>query len=485
MAASFLFYDLETSGVSPKSARVMQFAAQRTDMNLEPIGEPYNFLIKLTPDTLPDPEAILVTGITPQQTITDGYSEAEFLRIFHDQVAIPGTVFVGFNSIRFDDEFMRYLHYRNFHDPYEWSWRDDRSRWDMLDVVRMMRALRPEGIQWPFASDGSPTNRLELLAELNGIKHEQAHDALSDVQATIGLARLIRDSQPKLFSYLLTLRDKKAVAKVLQSDQPFVYTSGRYDSSYEKTTAAAVLADVPDQAQAKLVYDLRYNPADYVPLSVDKVIEQWQLPQKERSLHIPVKLMRLNRCPAIAPLSVLNESSQERLQLDTEVIKKHQTDLNKHQQKLAQLFREAHVGLQKQRQQQFISSDSDVDGAMYDAFLGDADRRQLPSVREAPPEKLDVSEFKFSDDRLVQLLPLYKARNYPDSLSPDEAQQWEAFRTRKLLGDSSDTSGELHQFAQRLQSVASRPEVMEDSQKQYLLQELQLYAESIAPIPEA
>lgn len=484
MAANFLFYDLETSGISPKSARVMQFAAQRTDMNLEPISEPYNFLIKFTPDILPDPEAILVTGITPQQTITDGYSEAEFLRIFHDQIAIPGTVFVGFNSIRFDDEFMRYLHYRNFYDPYDWSWRDDRSRWDMLDVVRMMRALRPEGMQWPYASDGSPANRLELLAELNDIKHEQAHDALSDVQATIELARLIRNNQPKLFSYLLTLRNKKAVAQVLQLDQPFVYTSGCYDSAYEKTTVAAVLADVPDQAQARLVYDLRHNPIDYASLSVDKIVEQWQLPQKDRSLHIPVKLMRLNRCPAIAPLSVLNESSQERLQLDIGLIKKHQSNLNKYLQKLTQLFQEAHASLQKQYQQQFFGSAGDVDGAMYDAFLSDADRQQLPLVRQAPPEKLDVSEFNLSDDRLVQLLPLYKARNYPDSLTPDEAQHWEAFRTRKLLGGSSDISGELHQFVQRLQSVASRSAVMEDSQKQYLLQELQLYAESIAPIPE-
>ena len=109
MAASFFFYDLETSGFNPRSARIMQFAGQRTDMDLKPIGEPVNCLIKLTPDVLPGPDAILVTGITPQKTLADGMTEAEFLRIFYEDVVKPDTIFTGFNNVRFDDEFMRFL----------------------------------------------------------------------------------------------------------------------------------------------------------------------------------------------------------------------------------------------------------------------------------------------------------------------------------------------------------------------------------------
>src|SRR3954451_6576935 len=111
MAASFFFYDLETSGFDPRSARIMQFAGQRTDMDLQPIGEPVNVLIKLTPDVLPEPDAILLTGITPQQTIADGVTEAEFLKLFYDQVVQPDTTFMGFNTIRFDDKFMHFLNY--------------------------------------------------------------------------------------------------------------------------------------------------------------------------------------------------------------------------------------------------------------------------------------------------------------------------------------------------------------------------------------
>ena len=139
---TFYFYDLETSGFNPREARVMQFGGQRTDLKLKPIGKPHNFYIKLTDDILPDPEAILVTGITPQKTRADGITEAEFLRIFTDEIATPNTIFTGFNTIRFDDEFMRFMHYRNFYDPYEWQWQDGRSRWDLLDVVKVLQYMQ-------------------------------------------------------------------------------------------------------------------------------------------------------------------------------------------------------------------------------------------------------------------------------------------------------------------------------------------------------
>src|ERR1017187_2824072 len=188
---SFFFYDLETSGFNPRSARIMQFAGQRTDMELRPVGDPVNIFIKLTPDVLPDPEAILVTGITPQITLAEGVTEAEFLTTFYNTVVADDTIFLGFNSIRFDDEFMRFMHYRNFYDAYKWQWQNGCSRWDLLDVVRMTRALRPQGINWPFDSSGRPANRLGLLAEVNKLNHTNAHDALGDVNATIALAQLI------------------------------------------------------------------------------------------------------------------------------------------------------------------------------------------------------------------------------------------------------------------------------------------------------
>lgn len=477
MSASFLFYDLETSGVNPRESRVMQFAGQRTDMDLNPIGDPYNYLIRLTPDVLPDPEAVLITGITPQKTITEGISEAEFLNIFRADIATAGTIFTGFNSVRFDDEFLRFMHYRNFYDPYEWSWKDNRSRWDILDVVRMTRALRPDGISWPFRSDGVPTNRLELLTELNSISHTEAHDALSDVQATIDVARLIRDKQPKLFSFLLEMRDKRAVSKLVEANEPFLYTSGRYQNDFEKTTVAIRLSNLADQPQTALVFDLRFDPENYIDKSVEDIVGAWKQKYDERPFHIPVKTLRYNRCPAVAPMGVLDDESQQRLSLDIATISAHKKALSTHKKTLTRLFTDAYQALRSADQTELIEKDlQTVDSRMYDGFIPDADKTLTRRVVSSSPDKLSPANFTFGDERLQQLLPLYKARNFPEYLSSEEQVVWEDFRKQRLLG--GDEQSKTHQFAKRLQVCAEKNK---STEADYIIEELKLYAESILP----
>ena len=222
------------------------------------------------------------TGITPQQTVTDGYTEAEFTRMLTNEVFTPDTIAVGFNSIRFDDEFVRHLLWRNFNDPYEWTWKEGRSRWDILDVVRMTRALRPEGIEWPVTEDGAATNRLELITKLNGIDHLKAHDALSDVEALIAVTGLIKAHQPQLYTYLLTMRDKNEIKKLvnLEVKQPFVYTSGRYDAEHEKTTVAFPLTS--GKNGNVVVYDLRYDPTPFLTLDNKALAKLFFAPWDER-----------------------------------------------------------------------------------------------------------------------------------------------------------------------------------------------------------
>ncbi|MFZ3010187.1 MAG: exodeoxyribonuclease I, partial [Candidatus Microsaccharimonas sp.] len=308
MAQTFFFYDLETSGLSARDDRIMQFAGQRTNMNLEPIGEPVNVLVKLNDDTLPSPDALMVTGITPQQTTADGYTEAEFAKMVMDEVFTPDTIAVGFNSIRFDDEFMRHLFWRNFFDPYEWTWKEGRSRWDLLDVVRMTRALRPDGIEWPMV-DGKEVNRLELITKINGIDHFKAHDALSDVEALIAVTKLIKEKQPQLYEYLLKMRDKNAVKKLINLDdkQPFVYVSGRYSAEFHKATIAFPLTS--GRNGNVVVYDLRHDPTLFIQLSPDELAKRffasWEERQAENFVSVPIKELQYNRAPAVAPLGVL------------------------------------------------------------------------------------------------------------------------------------------------------------------------------------
>jgi exodeoxyribonuclease-1 len=96
----------------------------------------------------------MVTGITPQEAREKGVNEAEFARRIHDLFTVPNTCVVGYNNIRFDDEVTRNIFYRNFYDPYAWSWQNRNSRWDLLDIMRACYALRPEGINWPENDEG-------------------------------------------------------------------------------------------------------------------------------------------------------------------------------------------------------------------------------------------------------------------------------------------------------------------------------------------
>ena len=490
MSASFYFYDLETSGLNPRGDRVMQFAGQRTDPELNPLGDPDNFLISLADDTLPSPTAILVTGITPQATRADGLSEPEFCRFVTEQLATPDTTILGFNSVRFDDEFMRATLWRNFYDPYAWQWQDGRSRWDLLDVVRLTRALRPEGINWPVTPEGKPTNRLELITRENHISHAHAHDALADVMALIEVAKLIRQHQPQLFDYLYQMRDKRRVQQLVNLDRPapFVYASGRYPSEFGHTTVAYPVA--PARNGNVLVFDLRVSPRDFWA--------EIQQPDPEHPLitrlRPTLKPLAYNRCPAVAPLGVLEKADGwQKLQLTPELVKQHLAEL----QSVPELIKLAaetfaappsHSSATPSASGTAASSAApadvqshsahpapptpDADAALYDGFLNDHDRRLCQVVRNNCREELADFHPDFNDERLPDLLLRYKARNYPDALSADETARWEQYRAQRLNAQAPQFLADL-QTAQ--QDLLAHP----SDRNEYLLEELSLWFQSL------
>lgn len=468
MSKTFFFYDLETSGLSARDDRIMQFAGIRTDMDLNPIGEPYNVLVRLNDDTLPTPDALMVTGISPQKTVEEGYTEAQFCKILMDEVFIEDTIAVGFNNIRFDDEFIRHLFWRNFYDPYAWSWRDGRSRWDMLDVVRITRALRPEGISWPVDKDGKATNRLELLTKENGISHESAHDALSDVEALIDVTRLIKSNQPQLYSYLLEMRDKKKVQQLVNLDdkKPFVYTSGRYDNEHAKTTVAFPLT--AGKNGNVIVYDLRYDPTLFIDLSPDELAKKFYASWEERKdptfQKLPVKELQYNRAPAVAPLGVLEQhNGWEALHIDVQTVERHKQML------LASPHFAENVRSLFENRSEFKKS-PDPEAQLYDGFLQDRDNLRVETVRNADEQTLADYHPDFVDERLPPLLLHYKARNYPKTLSEAETPEWEIWRARRL-------NAQLPSFMSALERLSKNPTPTQE----FLIQEMKLWYEAIMP----
>lgn len=438
---TLLWFDYETTGTDPVRDRPVQFASIRTDLELNPVGEAEKFYCAPVLDVLPRPEASLITGITPQEAAREGVPEAEFAARVHEILAEPGTCSVGYNSIRFDEEVNRNLFYRNFFDPYEHAWRGGNARWDILDLVRACYALRPDGITWPMNEDGVPVFKLDRLAPANHLKQAHAHDALSDVEATIDLARLIRAHQPKLYAWAYRLRDKRFSASLLAERlaklDPIVHVSGRYGAARGCLALAVPVAEHPTRSGSYIVADLAVDPAGWVDLDPEDLVERMFTRREDLPEDIerpPLKEVHANKSPFLAPIETLQGMDAARIGLDVERCLAHLEVLR------------ASAGLAARVCAAFAGSADrfpareDPECRIYAGFPSDADRRRFAKVRGTPTSVLGVTDFGFEDARYAELLFRYRARNWPEALTAAEHARWHAFVRAKLTRDSETTT---------------------------------------------
>ncbi|MFC3606311.1 exodeoxyribonuclease I [Stutzerimonas tarimensis] len=441
MTASIFWYDFETTGISPRCDRPMQVAGIRTNEALEEIGTPLNLYCRLSDDILPHPAACLVTGITPARLAEKGLCEAEFMTRLHAEMALPGTCSAGYNSLRFDDEVTRYSLYRNFFDPYAREWQGGNSRWDLIDLVRTAYALRPEGICWP-EEDGRVSLKLERLSAANGLDHLQAHDALSDVRATIGLARLIRERQPRLYQFLYGLRRKSQVLDQVRLLQPLVHVSGRFSAQRHFLSLVLPLGWHPVNRNALIVCDLRSDCSPLLEEDAQTLRDRLYTRHDDLkgALPVPLKLVHVNRCPVLAPMSVLRAEDVQRigLSLDDCLAQAEQLRLQRPrwQDKLALLY------AQDPRPEEV----EDPEQQLYAGFIGDRDRAMCERFRTADPMERQVSPWPFDDSRLAQLMFRYRARNCPESLTAQEKQDWRIFCQQRLTDPACGAPNTLAQF---------------------------------------
>ena len=475
---TFLWHDYETFGAQPRRDRPAQFAAIRTDAELNEIGEPIMLYCQPANDYLPDPQSCLITGITPQQCLELGVPEHAFARQVEAAFSEPGTIGVGYNTIRFDDEVTRFLFWRNLIDPYAREWQNNCGRWDLLDVVRMAYALRPEGIAWPRHPDGRPSFRLEDLSAANGLAHESAHDALSDVRATIALARLIRSKQPKLFDFCLELRRKERVAQEMglhldpAMRQPFLHVSGMFPAEQGCLGLVWPLAQHPSNKNEILVWDCRHDPSELFTLDVETIrlrmfTRSSELP--EGVTRLPIKSIHLNKSPMlVGNLKTLSVTMAQRWGID---VAQHHA----HAQLAARGPSMAAVWAQV-FQKPAAAVETDVDEDLYGGFVSNGDRRKLESIRLESPERLAGMRPSFEDERLADLLFRYRARNFPQTLNEAEMQQWEEHRAARLF----DGVGNARTVDQLFGEIDALSETA-DERAQEILGALYDYVEMIAP----
>ncbi|MEJ7745437.1 MAG: exodeoxyribonuclease I [Luteimonas sp.] len=444
MAASFLFYDLETFGADPRRTRIAQFAAIRTDVELNEIDDPISFFVKPADDLLPSPVATLITGIAPQDALRDGVNEAEAFARIVDEMARPETCTLGYNSLRFDDEFIRHGLFRNFHDAYEREWRGGNSRWDLLDVLRLAHALRPQGLAWPRREDGFASFRLEHLAVANGVRTGDAHEALSDVRALIGLARKLKQAQPRFWDYALRLRDKRFAAQRLDSIAmtPVLHISQRYPASRLCAAPVVPITRHPRIDSRVIVFDLVDEPDRLIELSAEDIADRLYTPAAdlpEGESRIGLKEVHLNKCPALVDWTHLRDSDFARLQIDPVVVEERAARLREIGPALAEKVRRVYAS-------ERAREPGDVDDSLYDGFVSDGDKRKFATVRSLQPQALGDHQFGFQDSRLPELLFRYRARNWPDILTQLERDRWDAFRRRRLHDDSGMSELTFGQF---------------------------------------
>ena len=476
MALSLLWHDYETSGVDPQRDRPLQFAAVRTNLALEPIAEPINVLCRLADDCLPHPQAALITGLSPLRLAEQGVCEAQFMAQIHSELSQSGTCAVGYNSLRFDAEVTRHSLYRNFFDAYEHEWRNSNSRWDIIDLVRMAYALRPEGIEWPVTDEGKVSFRLELLTQANAIAHEQAHDALSDVYGTIALASLVRERQPRLYEYYFGLRSKQAVAKHLDvvKAAAFVHVSGMIPASQGCMAVMLPLMPHPDYPNAVVCYDLAVDPEPLLQADAETVRRRVFTPVAELDegeARIPLKNIYLNRCPALAPLSVLTPEVLQRWSLDLPGFLANRERLLAQRDTLQPVIAQA-----LQREPDELAVERDPELTLYSGgFFSGGDKRVMRQLRQSAPEDLAQWHGQFADPRLDELLFRYRARNYPQTLNPTEQARWQDWRRLSLLEGQGVGLGFVEFF--RALDEAQESEV--SSAQQSLLADLRAYAEQL------
>ncbi len=424
---TFYWHDYETFGIDPQRDRPAQFAGVRTDADFNAVAEPLVIYCQVPLDYLPQPESCLITGITPQMSNQKGLPEAEFIGLINQQLAQPNTCGIGYNNIRFDDEVTRNCLYRNFYDPYAREWQNGNSRWDLLDVIRAARALRPDGIHWPVDNDGLPTLRLDQLTVANGIAHESAHDALADVYATISMAKCLRQAQPKLYQFLLAHRGKQEALRLLRlgSLQPVVHVSGRYPTVKKNLAVVVALCKHPINNNGVIVYDLSVDPEPMLALTVEEVRARVFTARRDLPAgveRLPLKTIHTNKCPVLAPDSVVTAEDAERLGIDWAACLKNLQKI-----KLAANLPEKIAAVHSEPLKHTEKS-QDPDLALYSGgFFSDDDKPAMAMVRSANPEQLSKLQANFSDPRLPELFFRYKARNYPSTLTDEQSCRWKAY----------------------------------------------------------
>lgn len=413
---SFVFYDLETSGLSKPFDQILQFGAIYADDDLNVLDQ-INLRCRRRSEVVPSPGAMLVTNLKPSDLEEQNLSHYEMIRQIVNWISdkVP-AVFIGHNSLDFDEDFLRRCFYRTLENPYL-TLRDGNARADTMVVAHAVHHHDNENIQVPKVG-GKPSFRLGPLARLNGIDFDEAtaHDAFADIVATLDLAKYMRDASPQVWDQMLKNVNLNGINELLEQSS-LNYFSAVYFGRPFGFAVSEIGRSVENQKEIAL-FDLAHDPDDYIDMDVMQLISVLGRSPKV------IRVAQANKQPILMPPT-----------LPGIYLKPGGPDLAELQRRAdvvanAKQFQEA-VGEALPQRYSPRDKSAYVEEQIFDGFFVDEDVALMNLFHEADWSARGDIVKKFSDERLHEIGNLLICEEAPDFATDtqlDEYNQWVSYR---------------------------------------------------------
>lgn len=405
---AYVFYDTETSGLNQRHDEILQFAAIVTDEHFVEVKR-FEVKLRLSPLTIPSPKALYINGTSVSECFSaQRLSQFDGMKQIHDFITqnTPAT-FAGWNSVGFDEECLRHGFYRQMLGAYPTSMGGN-ARMDILGIARATEALRPNSIVIPTGQDGKKSFKLQDVCIANGHEPRVAHEAMSDVEACISIASLLKQNQPEIWSAFAQTSRKPSAIDVVQSKTPFVVIDGWKD--YTRSFVGIEIGRDPKLPFYSYVLDLNAVISDFDtadPINHAKWFDQHPA---------PVVKVKCNASPLIVSIDDLEEyddivddlsaKAHEILQ-DTDTI-----------QRIAQAF---HAHIQRDYPNAY------VEDKLYSGFPDQDTHQKIQQFRSGSWADRALIAHTFQDARYRKLAMRLVAEHASDELSVKERQDYEGF----------------------------------------------------------
>jgi exodeoxyribonuclease-1 len=415
---SYVFYDTETTGLNPAFDQILQFAAIRTDSDLNEIDR-FEIRSRLLPYVVPSPVALKVTGVSVAQ-LTDPNlpSYYEMTRAVRAKLLEwSPAIFIGHNSIAFDEKFLRQALYQSLHDPYLTN-SNQNQRSDSLRIIQATHLYADGIFSYPTGANGQPSFKLDQLAPANGFAHKNAHDAMADVEATIYLCHLAMERAPHIWSSFMRFAQKAAVRDHVFDELIFSYSDFIYGRPYSWIVTA--FGTHPERPNEIFLFDLDHDPDELAALTNEGLAEHLNF------LPRPVKKMRCNASPVIfdaddAPHIAAAKS------LSRDVLEARAARI-RDDARLIERLTSAMIASETE-----YPKSPFVEEQIYDGFYGAADKGRMEEFHSAPWEGRPQILGAFEDPRVKCLAQRILFTERPDLLSAARVAEIKSGIARRVL----------------------------------------------------